>query len=198
MPCAYMYKLEIGYFLFCRDIEKVEETEETSEPLLLIDTAGCQLYELDVPEEISKGNEGWLVIPVCCTVHICYYVISSYFSSFIIKLNLILIWDVIISILLPGYHKCSYLTRKVWTLLICMITVWNIQNTVLPECHIMLIPWTSRWGRHCQQPCWKTYQTRIEPGGDSSYCPIQLTGKLMHLQIYLLNRWRDYLTNQRT
>lgn len=41
-----------------RDIEKVEETEETSEPLLLIDTAGCQLYELDVPEEISKGNEG--------------------------------------------------------------------------------------------------------------------------------------------
>lgn len=104
---------------------------------------------------------------------------------------------------------------------------------------------TSRWGRHCQQPCWKTYQTRIEPGGDSSYCPIQLTGKfsiycliqltgsvmhllphttyrqvnasfapynlqaskciycpiqflgkLMHLQIYLLNRWRDYLTNQ--
>lgn len=91
MPCAYMYELEICYFQFCRDIEKVEETEETSEPLLLIDTAGCQLYELDVPEEISKGNEGWLVIPVCCTVHICYYVISSYFSSIIIKLNLILI-----------------------------------------------------------------------------------------------------------
>lgn len=147
-------------------------------------------------KSLREMKVGWLVIPVCCTVHICYYVISSYFSSFIIKLNLILIWDVIISILLPGYHKCSYLTRKVWTMLICMITVWNIQNTVLPECHIMLIPWTSRWGRHCQQPCWKTYQTRIEPGGDSSYCPIQLTGKLMHLQIYLLNRWRDYLTNQ--
>ncbi|XP_061165035.1 DNA-binding protein SMUBP-2-like [Saccostrea echinata] len=41
-----------------RDIESVEESEETAEPLLLIDTAGCQLYELDVPEEISKGNEG--------------------------------------------------------------------------------------------------------------------------------------------
>lgn len=50
------------FFSFRRDIEKVEEAEETSESLLLIDTAGCQLYELDVPEEISKGNEGYLVI----------------------------------------------------------------------------------------------------------------------------------------
>ncbi|XP_048774514.1 DNA-binding protein SMUBP-2-like [Ostrea edulis] len=41
-----------------RDIGNVEEDEETSEPLLLIDTAGCQLFELDVPDEISKGNEG--------------------------------------------------------------------------------------------------------------------------------------------
>jgi hypothetical protein len=24
----------------------------------LVDTAGCELYELDLPEEISKGNEG--------------------------------------------------------------------------------------------------------------------------------------------
>lgn len=37
---------------------EVEDCEETNEPLLLIDTAGCQLYELDMPEEMSKGNEG--------------------------------------------------------------------------------------------------------------------------------------------
>lgn len=41
MFCVYMYKLEIGYFLFCRDIEKVEEIEEISESLLLIDIVGC-------------------------------------------------------------------------------------------------------------------------------------------------------------
>lgn len=91
MFCVYIYKLEIGYFLFCRDIEKVEEIEEISESLLLIDIVGCQFYEFDVFEEIFKGNEGWLVIFVCCIVYICYYVIFLYFSSFIIKLNLILI-----------------------------------------------------------------------------------------------------------
>ena len=47
-----------------RDIENVEEEEETSEPLLLIDTAGCQLFELDVPEEISKGNEGLFYVVI--------------------------------------------------------------------------------------------------------------------------------------
>lgn len=78
MPCAYMYKLEISYFQFCRDIEKVEETEETSEPLLLIDTAGCQLYELDVPEEISKGNEGWLV-GYPCMLHCTYLLLCDFF-----------------------------------------------------------------------------------------------------------------------
>ena len=36
----------------------VQESEDTNQPLLLIDTAGCDLYELDLPEEISKGNEG--------------------------------------------------------------------------------------------------------------------------------------------
>ncbi|CAG2247330.1 IGHMBP2 [Mytilus edulis] len=41
-----------------RDIQGITDNEETSEPLLLIDTAGCEMYELDLPEEISKGNEG--------------------------------------------------------------------------------------------------------------------------------------------
>lgn len=33
-------------------------TEETSIPLLLIDTAGCGLFELEVEDEQSKGNQG--------------------------------------------------------------------------------------------------------------------------------------------
>ncbi|GFO34359.1 DNA-binding protein smubp-2 [Plakobranchus ocellatus] len=41
-----------------RDLEGVSNTEETAAPLLLIDTAGCDLRELDLPEEVSKGNEG--------------------------------------------------------------------------------------------------------------------------------------------
>ena len=44
--------------IYCSDIPNVHETDDTSQPLLLIDTAGCDLYELDLPEEISKGNEG--------------------------------------------------------------------------------------------------------------------------------------------
>lgn len=36
----------------------MEEGETTSIPLLLIDTAGCNLPELDLPQEVSKGNEG--------------------------------------------------------------------------------------------------------------------------------------------
>ncbi|XP_067137867.1 DNA-binding protein SMUBP-2-like [Centruroides vittatus] len=41
-----------------KDMNGIEVTEETSTPLLLIDTAGCQLYELELEEEESKGNEG--------------------------------------------------------------------------------------------------------------------------------------------
>ncbi|OWF38482.1 DNA-binding protein SMUBP-2-like [Mizuhopecten yessoensis] len=41
------------------DMEGVNiEEEEASFPLLMIDTAGCDLNEMDTPEEISKGNEG--------------------------------------------------------------------------------------------------------------------------------------------
>ncbi|NWW61971.1 SMBP2 protein, partial [Ifrita kowaldi] len=41
-----------------RDLPGVSATEETSIPLLLIDTAGCGLFELEVEDEQSKGNPG--------------------------------------------------------------------------------------------------------------------------------------------
>ena len=36
------------------------ECRETSVPLVFIDTAGCDLHELDTTDEESKGNEGAL------------------------------------------------------------------------------------------------------------------------------------------
>ncbi|XP_074442764.1 DNA-binding protein SMUBP-2 [Larus michahellis] len=41
-----------------RDLPGVTSTEETTVPLLLIDTAGCGLFELEVEDEQSKGNPG--------------------------------------------------------------------------------------------------------------------------------------------
>ncbi|XP_053123961.1 DNA-binding protein SMUBP-2 [Hemicordylus capensis] len=41
-----------------KDLPGVASTEETSIPLLLIDTAGCGLLELEVEDEQSKGNPG--------------------------------------------------------------------------------------------------------------------------------------------
>lgn len=41
-----------------RDLPGVQETDETSLPLLLIDTAGCDVREKEVEDEVSKGNEG--------------------------------------------------------------------------------------------------------------------------------------------
>ena len=43
---------------FHRDLSGVEGNEETTIPVLMIDTAGCDLQELDVPDELSKANEG--------------------------------------------------------------------------------------------------------------------------------------------
>ena len=40
------------------DLPGVTPTKESSIPLLFIDTAGCDLTELDTPSEESKGNEG--------------------------------------------------------------------------------------------------------------------------------------------
>ncbi|KAK1887825.1 DNA-binding protein SMUBP-2 [Dissostichus eleginoides] len=41
-----------------KDLPGVACVEETSTPLLLIDTAGCGLSEMEVTEEQSKGNQG--------------------------------------------------------------------------------------------------------------------------------------------
>ncbi|NXG50364.1 SMBP2 protein, partial [Psilopogon haemacephalus] len=41
-----------------RDLPGVTSTEETNVPLLLIDTAGCGLFEMEVEDEQSKGNPG--------------------------------------------------------------------------------------------------------------------------------------------
>lgn len=41
-----------------KDLPGVQETDETSIPLLLIDTAGCDVREKEVEDEVSKGNEG--------------------------------------------------------------------------------------------------------------------------------------------
>lgn len=43
-----------------RDLPGVASVEETSTPLLLIDTAGCGLSEMEVTDEQSKGNQGQL------------------------------------------------------------------------------------------------------------------------------------------
>ena len=42
----------------CRDLPGVAATEETGLPLLLVDTAGCGLLELEEEDEQSKGNPG--------------------------------------------------------------------------------------------------------------------------------------------
>ncbi|KAK0051948.1 DNA-binding protein SMUBP-2 [Biomphalaria pfeifferi] len=49
-----------------KDLEHiaVEYVEETNFPLLLIDTAGCDVPELNNPEEVSKANEGEVEIVV--------------------------------------------------------------------------------------------------------------------------------------
>ncbi|XP_076027106.1 DNA-binding protein SMUBP-2 [Genypterus blacodes] len=41
-----------------KDLAGVSGSEETSTPLLLIDTAGCGLSEMEVTDEQSKGNQG--------------------------------------------------------------------------------------------------------------------------------------------
>lgn len=41
-----------------RDLAGVADVEETRIPLLLIDTAGCGLNEMEDTDEQSKGNQG--------------------------------------------------------------------------------------------------------------------------------------------
>ncbi|XP_028399828.1 DNA-binding protein SMUBP-2-like [Dendronephthya gigantea] len=49
--------VSVAQHLLCH-IPEVNDTELTSLPLLMIDTAGCDLYELRSQDEESKGNEG--------------------------------------------------------------------------------------------------------------------------------------------
>lgn len=44
--------------LLFSDLPGVMVTPLTNVPLIFIDTAGCNMTELDTPEEESKGNEG--------------------------------------------------------------------------------------------------------------------------------------------
>ncbi|XP_072015866.1 DNA-binding protein SMUBP-2-like [Amphiura filiformis] len=62
-PSAQLYSNKLtahesvsGHLL--KDLSSVTESENTSIPMLLIDTAGCDFHELDLQEELSKGNEG--------------------------------------------------------------------------------------------------------------------------------------------
>ncbi|XP_067902110.1 DNA-binding protein SMUBP-2 isoform X2 [Heterodontus francisci] len=59
------YKMVAEHLL--KDLPGVVSTEETKIPLLLIDTSGCGLLELDEDDELSKGNEGEVQI---VTMHI--------------------------------------------------------------------------------------------------------------------------------
>ena len=47
-----------------KDLPGVAEDENSSEALVLIDTAGCDMYELEAGDEISKANEGEVALTV--------------------------------------------------------------------------------------------------------------------------------------
>ena len=49
--------VSVAQHLLCH-LPEVNDTELTSLPLLMIDTAGCDLFELQAQGEESKGNEG--------------------------------------------------------------------------------------------------------------------------------------------
>lgn len=48
------------------------DTEETSVPLLLIDTAGCGLLELEEEDNQSKGNPGELSVRIHWCFSVCF------------------------------------------------------------------------------------------------------------------------------
>ena len=43
--------------MYCSDIPNIMLNETSNVPLVFIDTAGCGFTELDLPHEMSKGNE---------------------------------------------------------------------------------------------------------------------------------------------
>ncbi|XP_048581003.1 DNA-binding protein SMUBP-2 isoform X2 [Nematostella vectensis] len=49
--------VSVATHLLC-DLPNIRNTDETRLPLLMIDTAGCDVLEMEVEDELSKGNEG--------------------------------------------------------------------------------------------------------------------------------------------
>lgn len=59
MYCFCMCNNNFFYYgRFQRDLVGVADVEDTRIPLLLIDTAGCGLSEMEDTDEQSKGNQG--------------------------------------------------------------------------------------------------------------------------------------------
>lgn len=59
----------IGCKTMFSDLPGVMVTPLTSIPLIFVDTAGCNMNELDTTDEESKGNEGvW--VSVCVSVYV--------------------------------------------------------------------------------------------------------------------------------
>ena len=55
------------FVVFCgRELPGVKTNDDTESVLLLIDTAGCNLSELEVADNESKGNEGPLIYIYYC------------------------------------------------------------------------------------------------------------------------------------
>ena len=69
-----------------RDLPGVKETAETSQVLLFIDTAGCDVAELETTDEESKGNEGtnvfklhrYMYMYMCYTLYIYIHCVTAY------------------------------------------------------------------------------------------------------------------------
>ena len=59
-PCVILHLNTVSF----SDLPGVEVTSLTRVPLVFLDTAGCDMTELDTPSEESKGNEGLSVTSV--------------------------------------------------------------------------------------------------------------------------------------
>lgn len=60
------------------DLPEVEENEDTNAVMVLIDTDGCDMAELEVPSDVSKGNIG--------TVSSCLFVPYPAFSTGVVEI----------------------------------------------------------------------------------------------------------------
>ena len=50
--------VHVFWLIFGRDLPGVEDGDVTDIPLLFVDCAGCELQELQLPHNASKGNNG--------------------------------------------------------------------------------------------------------------------------------------------